>query len=167
MMLKNAMSNTPIPPPDPDGAAFKHGSNLSGKIRPSRVRSQWKSTSLPADLALVMGSKTLLEQVILNIIVNACDAYEEKPEISTRPVIVKAHMTPDMVTVTIQDRAGGIPDALLATIFEPYFTTKNADKGTGLGLSLSMAMMTEMGGTLAVHNIDGGACFELGFAVAA
>jgi hypothetical protein len=44
MMLKNAMSNTPIPPPDPDGAAFKHWSILSGKIRPSRVRSQWKST---------------------------------------------------------------------------------------------------------------------------
>lgn len=75
-----------------------------------------------------------LEQVLLNLTVNAADALHEqyckKPEIKIHILKSEKH-----ITITVEDNAGGIPDDVIDHIFEPFFTTKEIGKGTGMGLS--------------------------------
>lgn len=107
------------------------------------------------------GDAVLIEQVIVNIVVNACDAYCEHLEITPRPLRLAARRDGARVRLAIADRAGGISATVLPRIFDPFFTTKPVGKGSGLGLSLSLAMVTEMGGELTARNEAGGACFAL------
>ena len=128
-------------------------------------------TELPADLPLVWASEVPLEQVVINIVGNACDAYslagEAIPQ-DQRVVIIKGHYDRDgqRVVITVQDKAGGIPNDTLPYIFEQFFTTKPADQGTGLGLSISKRVIGELGGTIWVENQDGGAVFYFTIPVA-
>jgi len=119
---------------------------------------------LPADLPEVMGAAIPLEQMLLNLLGNAMDAYESAAEPvphAGRVLLVSGGVADDAVLLRVADRAGGIPDRLLPRIFEPFFTTKAPGKGNGLGLALCFGTVTEMGGTLAVRNEAGGAVFEL------
>ena len=122
-------------------------------------------TDLPADLPRVLAKIVPLEQVLINIVSNACDAYACKnvdipPE--RRTVEIGAIHDPDkmLVTVSVQDHAGGIQAGNLAYVFESFFTTKPPDKGTGLGLAICQRAIAEMGGIIWVENGDGGAVFR-------
>ncbi len=137
------------------------GQLLASKLNGGGVRLQ---AALPEDLPPVLGKAVPLEQVIMNLISNACDAYSGLPEPvpSERRVIgVSAHAEADWVTIEVQDAAGGIPEEVLPRIFEPFFTTKRVGEGTGLGLSISYGIISDMGGTITAENHAGGCLMRI------
>ncbi len=114
----------------------------------------------------VTGYVDQLEQVLINLMVNARDALlsqrEKNPGL--RPWIA-VHTEHDSrhVRLWVEDNGGGIDPRLLERIFEPFFTTKPIGVGTGLGLSVSYGIVENMGGRLSVSNGEHGArfCVEL------
>jgi signal transduction histidine kinase len=86
-----------------------------------------------------------MEQVFLNLLMNAAQAIPEKGTIG-----IKTYEKDRHVYVDISDSGIGIPDANLKRIFDPFFTTKPAGKGTGLGLSISYELVKKQGGEIRV-----------------
>ncbi|MFW9079435.1 ATP-binding protein [Pseudomonas sp. P2757] len=118
----------------------------------------------------VRGYVDQLEQVLINLMVNARDALLSKREANRdfQPWIgVRAEHDEHVVRLWVEDNGGGIDPRLLERIFEPFFTTKPVGVGTGLGLSVSYGIVENMGGRLSVRNGDDGArfCIELPMAV--
>ena len=110
----------------------------------------------------VKGSIELLDQVLLNLVVNARDAVLERgraPRAGTPRVTicVRALEEGRAVLISVEDTGPGIPDHVLPRMFEPFFTTKPAGSGTGLGLSIVFGIVRDMGGTITAANIEGGA----------
>jgi PAS domain S-box-containing protein len=119
---------------------------------------------VPDNLPQILVRPIPLEQVLINLVANACDAYataEPRIALAERQISIKAEAGGRGVTIWVRDRAGGVPEAALPYLFDAFFTTKPAGKGTGLGLSISAGIVKEMGGSLCVHNKDGGAVFVL------
>lgn len=114
----------------------------------------------------VRGYIDQLEQVLINLMVNARDALLSKRETDRefKPWIsLYAEREKQSVRLWVEDNGGGIDPRLLDRIFEPFFTTKPAGIGTGLGLSVSYGIVENMGGHLSVRNTVEGArfCIEL------
>jgi len=114
----------------------------------------------------VRGYVDQLEQVLINLMVNARDALLGKREADRefKPWIsVYAERDAYSVRLWVEDNGGGIDPRLLERIFEPFFTTKPVGVGTGLGLSVSYGIVENMGGKLSVRNSVEGArfCIEL------
>ena len=86
-----------------------------------------------------------LNQVILNLLMNACDAVGKEGEIRVKP-----RPTDDGVRLEFHDDGAGIPDDVQSRIFDPFFTTKPVGEGTGLGLSLSHGIIERHGGRIFV-----------------
>jgi len=102
-----------------------------------------------------------LGQSILNIVNNAQDALLEK-EIETKYIEILLFAQEDTIILSIYDNAGGISEAILDKVFDPYFSTKNSKNGTGLGLYISKIIIEEhMHGKLLVSNKKDGACFKI------
>jgi two-component system NtrC family sensor kinase len=99
-----------------------------------------------------------LQQVIVNIVINAIDAMEENGTltIETRDVPQTRE-----ILIRISDTGKGIPDDVLPFIFEPFFTTKKVGKGTGLGLAIVHGIVTRAGGKIAVESSPKGATFTI------
>jgi len=112
---------------------------------------------LKPDLPNVRGERVNLQQVLLNLVMNALDAMKESP---SRILTVRSAMnTPDMVTVSVSDTGPGIAEAQRAMVFQPFFTTKK--DGLGLGLSICRSIITEHGGRIWEEaNPGGGATFS-------
>jgi PAS domain S-box-containing protein len=105
----------------------------------------------------VWGFPFQLNQVFMNLLLNAGQALEDKGTITIRTGHDERH-----VWVEIQDDGKGIPPENLQRIFDPFFTTKPVGQGTGLGLSLSYGIVKKHGGTIDVVSQPGqGACFKL------
>lgn len=96
--------------------------------------------------AFINAEPQLLQQVIFNLIHNACQAMESAGEL-----IVKSYVENDSVFLVISDTGPGVPVELQSKIFEPFFTTKKEGSGTGLGLSLSREIVEQISGTLSVQ----------------
>jgi PAS domain S-box-containing protein len=115
------------------------------------------------DLPAVHGDRVQLQQVVLNLIVNACEAMTATaPMERTLTATVATADSGRSVQVSLQDRGGGMPPVVLERLFEPFVTTK--EQGLGLGLSICRSIITAHGGRLwAANNADGGAtlCFAL------
>jgi len=100
-----------------------------------------------------------LEQVVMNLIVNARQALDDGP-CTPKTLKVRTGSRDSEVWVEVSDNGGGIPDHLLERIFDPFFTTKAAGKGTGLGLSICESIVSKLGGRIEAMNNDiGGATF--------
>lgn len=120
--------------------------------------------SIQGDLSTevaVFGEQTMFEQVVVNLLVNAHDAFEESSSNQARAVRVTVRREDEQAFVEIQDNAGGISPDMLARLFEPFATTKSAEKGTGLGLSLARSVVRDMGGAISGDNVEGGARFVI------
>ena len=102
-----------------------------------------------------------LMQVFLNIIKNSQDNFKEKG-ISEGKIHISTYDTPHSVNVEICDNGGGIPEAIMIKIFDPYFSTKEEKNGTGLGLYMSKTIIEEHHrGTLSAKNSNDGVCFTI------
>jgi len=88
-----------------------------------------------------------LNQVFLNILVNAAHAIENQGEVT-----VRTRLEGEQVAISIHDTGSGIAPEILGRIFEPFFTTKEVGKGTGLGLSISYDIIQKHNGTLEVQS---------------
>ena len=118
---------------------------------------------MPPALPPVRVPPVPFQQVLINMLGNACDAYRSASETVTgvRDIRIAGQVVDRSVRLRVQDRAGGVPPSLIERIFEPFFTTKGKKRGTGLGLSICYAIIRQASGTLSVHNEDGGAVFEI------
>ncbi|OGP64115.1 MAG: hypothetical protein A2170_00080 [Deltaproteobacteria bacterium RBG_13_53_10] len=121
------------------------------------------------DLPPVLADPNRLEQVFVNLLINARDAIEKKGEQGNhkeeaKRITLKTKAEDAMVTIEVTDTGTGIPEAILHRIFEPFFTTKKVGKGTGLGLSISYGIVQDYDGTIKVESKDGeGATFIIKF----
>lgn len=86
-----------------------------------------------------------ISQVMINLIVNACDAIEG---LENRSIQIQTTVDADMIKIAVRDSGPGIPPELRDKILTPYFTTKEQGKGTGLGLSISQTIASRHGGNL-------------------
>ena len=113
--------------------------------------------NMEEDLPPIMADSNRLEQVFVNLLINARDAIEEnrKAENKEKKIFVKTSSKGDMVTIEIKDTGGGIPKSIVDKIFEPFFTTKKVGKGTGLGLSISYGIVQDYNGSIRVETQEG------------
>jgi signal transduction histidine kinase len=116
-------------------------------------------TVLVPDLPLVNGDRVQLQQVLLNLVMNACDAMSGNPS-TNRQLIVRTELCAGKsVRVSVADLGIGLAPDKLEQVFEPFFTTK--PHGLGLGLSVCRTIITAHGGKLWAENrADGGAVFN-------
>src|SRR5699024_8656353 len=92
--------------------------------------------NLAAELSETEGSMQQIEQIIINLILNAKDALEDT-EGYDKVIRIKTYEDEGYVYLSVSDNGMGINDTALQNVFDPFFTTKEAKKGTGLGLSVS------------------------------
>jgi histidine kinase len=119
-----------------------------------------------------------LEQVFINLLINARDAIEQRWEEWSRyhpgqhsngekKIFLKGFVKEAKLVIQLEDTGLGIPKEIREKIFEPFFTTKEVGKGTGLGLSISYSIVRECNGHIwATSREDGpGACFVMEFPI--
>lgn len=114
--------------------------------------------------AIIHGDAGALEQVYVNLFMNAIQALQEgREQNGVRPAIhVQTGEEDERFVVRVRDNGPGIPEELRTRIFEAFFTTKPVNEGTGLGLSISQGIMQSHNGSIRVE-CDGGTCFVLEF----
>ncbi|MGA6925129.1 MAG: cache domain-containing protein [Desulfosarcina sp.] len=97
-----------------------------------------------------------IEQVVVNVVINAMDALPEGGDITFSSRILKKHDTPEdppIFRLTVQDNGAGIPADHLKNVFDPFFSTK--EDGTGLGLPLSLGIVENHGGQIRISSQEG------------
>eukprot|EP01022_Parablepharisma_sp_SALTPOND_P019774 TRINITY_DN3421_c1_g1_i2.p1 TRINITY_DN3421_c1_g1~~TRINITY_DN3421_c1_g1_i2.p1 ORF type:complete len:699 (-),score=307.70 TRINITY_DN3421_c1_g1_i2:85-2181(-) len=124
-------------------------------------------TELDPELPPVLGDVNRLEQVFINLVMNARDAIEQRREEAGGPeglIEIKSFTQDGQVVATVSDNGMGIAPADQDRIFQPFYTSKEVGKGTGLGLSISYGIVRDFGGSISVESQPGqGATFRLSF----
>lgn len=115
--------------------------------------------SLGEDLPRIAVDRVQIQQVILNLIVNACDAMEAVASDQRRLWISTSANAQQGVELTVRDSGPGLDDAMLERIFDPFVSTKPT--GLGLGLSISQKIVASHGGRLWAERGESGAVFRL------
>ena len=115
--------------------------------------------------AFARGQATLLEQVIVNLILNARDSIKQRqsrePGLKGLIVLTLQKLPDSRLSIVVDDNGAGIPASSMEHLFEPFFTTKPVGKGTGLGLSVSYGIIKSMNGTIEASSIGMGARFVI------
>jgi histidine kinase len=115
---------------------------------------------LDDNLPYILADANRLEQVFINLLINARDAIEERWEKRDRKgdrkkqIFLKSRAENGKVKIEIEDTGTGIPKSVLDRIFEPFFTTKTVGQGTGLGLSISYGIIQDYDGTIKVETSE-------------
>jgi PAS domain S-box-containing protein len=110
---------------------------------------------------LVHADESRLTQVIVNLVINAAQAFATADP-GTNTIRIEAHKRGKRVSITVADNGPGIPPQLQKRVFDPFFTTKPVGQGTGLGLSVSRSLMDAIGGELTLESTPGaGATFTV------
>jgi PAS domain S-box-containing protein len=123
--------------------------------------------SLAKDLPPLLADADQLHQVVLNLVINAQQSLQEQPLPRRIAIESRYDAHAGAVRITVADNGPGIPAAVRARIFEPYFTTKPVGVGTGVGLAVSLGIVEAHGGTLSVDCPPrGGAVFTIALPVA-
>jgi PAS domain S-box-containing protein len=144
----------------PEGAGegpFKLQQVLESALRMAgnEIRHRAQLVTSFHDIPEMRGDAQRLEQVFLNLLINAAQALPEGRSTNTIQVTAYAQPPPrNMAVVEIQDNGAGIAPHVLPRIFDPFFSTKPVGVGTGLGLSICHGIVTAHGGTLSVDSIE-------------
>jgi NO-binding membrane sensor protein with MHYT domain len=112
---------------------------------------------LAADLPSIVGDRVQLQQVLLNLMMNAIDAMRALTD-QPRELVIKSTPSADGVAIQVQDSGMGLDPKQTERVFEPFFTTKHT--GIGLGLSISRSIIESHGGRLRTVPSSRGAVFE-------
>ena len=118
---------------------------------------------LQEEIPFIDADKNELQQVFLNLVMNAIDALEDRPR-ENRHVTIRTSAHDDWVVVDIEDNGCGIAPEHQQAIFEPFFTTKSEEKGTGLGLAVLQSILHKHHAEIDVKSqLEKGTCFTLRF----
>ncbi|MCC7261339.1 MAG: PAS domain S-box protein [Candidatus Latescibacteria bacterium] len=143
------------------GGVIRNTVSLCRKVTDQAIR---LPVDLEAGLPLVRGDARQLEQVLMNLLLNARDALaeveREPPQITTRARLVhragpEAGPARDYVCVEVADNGSGMDEQIRSRIFEPFFTTKEVGKGTGLGLAMVYGILQRHGSWVECHSEPG------------
>ena len=152
------------------GAVIKEALSLLQPIVPPSVQLR---CDLDPDIPLILGDKTHLQQVILNLVSNAYQSYGTRPgrvdvacrieQIGEGDLESYSELTAGTyLSVSVQDKGSGMSRRLRDRIFDPFFTTKKAGEGTGMGLSVVLSIIEQHGGVIEVESEEGqGSCFRV------
>jgi two-component system sensor kinase FixL len=127
-------------------------------VRPdARSRAIELELELAPDMRPIRGDRVHLQQVLLNLLMNAMDAVAASPP-EARRVRVRTTQSDGVVRLAVSDTGPGIPADRLATIFEPFYTTKSEGSGMGMGLAIARSIVEAHAGRMAAENdVAGGA----------
>ena len=118
------------------------------------------TVDLSSSPCIISGDQVLLQQVIVNLVLNAMDAMASMPP-ARRQLTVRSQVTAADVVVSVSDTGTGLP-ADVSTLFTPFVTEKS--HGLGIGLTIARSIVDAHGGTIgAQNNPDGGATFTISF----
>lgn len=121
----------------------------------SALRTHRLEVDLQTSAQTVLVEPHLVQQVVFNLINNACQAMRDPGRLR-----ISSRQIGDKIILEIEDTGPGIPAEIQRRIFEPFFTTKKEGQGTGLGLSMSKSIIEKFGGSIEVRNSSPqGACF--------
>ena len=116
------------------------------------------TSTLTPEIPPVLGDRVQLQQVVLNLVLNACDAMSDT-HAAKRHLALATAMEDGFVQLVVSDRGVGIPKDQLEQVFEPFVTFR--DQGLGLGLAISRSIVSAHRGSIrAENNVDGGATFR-------
>ena len=141
---------------------------LGQQLKVRGIETVW---DLEKDLPLILADPDRLEQVFINLLINARDAIDEKwqacpPGQAIKKISLKTSSDNKEITVVISDTGHGIEKAALGRLFEPFYTTKKVGQGTGLGLSISYQIIQDCKGSIQAISDDGeGASFIMKFPI--
>ncbi len=106
-------------------------------------------TELASDLPPIHGDEQALQQVFINLVLNAVDALPPRGKIT---IAASKSEQAGFIEIRVSDNGPGIPEHILPRVFDPFFTTKVKEKGTGLGLSVSQGIVHRLGGSIDVES---------------
>ena len=131
---------------------------LEGELRKKAISVE---TKIPMDLPNIACTAESLQQVLVNLLINARDALNDTENPQIRICAAAANKT---VEIIVADNGPGIAEDIQSRMFDPFFTTKPPGKGTGLGLSVTQRLIQDCNGTIAVQSkIDEGCSIILKF----
>jgi predicted ATPase/signal transduction histidine kinase len=134
---------------------------LDGEFKKTNVQIH---LDLAENLPAIQFGADSLQQVLINLLLNARDALNETAD---PRIDITAQLNGELLELMVCDNGTGIPEAIVTRVFDPFFTTKPPGKGTGLGLSVSHRLIEEADGTIMVYNKSGySCCMKLQFKVA-
>ena len=155
LLRKDAAQSGPVEINETVGDVVKL-TQFNATRRGIRVTCNLAEQALP-----VNGDRVQVQQVVLNLLMNACDAVQDN-ERGSRDVSLRTARGPGGMIISVKDSGAGLSDDELAHIFEPFYTTKS--DGMGLGLSICRTIVAAHGGTLeAVRNPGRGMTFSATF----
>jgi histidine kinase len=141
---------------------------FSQQLKLREIEVDW---NLEKDLPEIMADSSRLEQVFINLLINARDAIEEHLRVNgkkagEKKISLKTISEGKTVIVEVRDTGTGLPESIRDKIFEPFFTTKKVGEGTGLGLSISYGILKDYGASIkALNNAGGGTRFVIKFPI--
>ncbi len=116
------------------------------------------SKRIQNNLQNIRGNKNELEQVFVNLFINAIDAIEEQCKQTVhceKRIVIEGEVENTNIIIIIKDTGSGIPKQNIGHIYEPFFTTKPVGQGTGLGLSIVYNIVKSHNGTITIESEDG------------
>ncbi|MBQ0755985.1 MAG: GHKL domain-containing protein [Amphritea sp.] len=140
------------------------GLNSTLKILQSELNDSIAVNCMIDSLPLVECNPGELNQVFLNLLINAKQAleYNQNPQI-----FISATSQDDVIIIRIKDNGSGMDEQVCKKIFDPFFTTKPVGQGTGMGLSIVYGIIKDHNGTINVKSAQGkGTCFEISLPIA-
>jgi C4-dicarboxylate-specific signal transduction histidine kinase len=149
------------------GAAIREHINLNEVIdrvahmvQPDTVAQSCElQLSLGTDLPMVAADPIQIQQVLINLVKNACDAMRDMPVEHRKVRIAAAQNGEHTITVSVRDNGTGISPEIREHLFDQFFTTK--EDGLGMGLAIVRSIIESHGGSIGAANIEeGGACFS-------
>jgi len=125
-------------------------------VRPdARARDVELELEITEDVDRILGDRVHLQQVLLNLLMNAIDAAGAKPS-GRRSVRVSTSQANGAVRLAVADTGKGISASQMMKIFEPFYTTKSEGSGMGMGLAIARSIVEAHGGVMAAENNAGG-----------